>query len=56
MFDHSVAYGSDYKQGRVIDIKINGYIKDVICEDVTYKAKAIIIATGTKERKNRNTW
>ncbi len=40
-----------YAYGRVIEIKDFNTHKEVICEDATYKAKAVIIASGTKERQ-----
>lgn len=50
MFTHSTAFGAEYVYGNVVDIQ-DGQIKSVICEDGNvYKAKAVIVATGTKER------
>lgn len=51
MFEHSTAYGTQFKQDRVLDIKSDGIIKEVVCEKQTFKTYAVIIATGTKERK-----
>ena len=50
MFDHSTKFGAKYAYGNVVRI-IDGKEKQVICEDGTiYHTKAIIVATGTKER------
>ncbi len=51
MYEHATEVGAEYAYGRVIDIKDLGTHKEVICEDATYKAKAVIIASGTKERQ-----
>lgn len=49
MFEHSTKFGTDYIYGNVVEVK-DGDEKEVICEDETYFAKSVIIATGTKER------
>lgn len=50
MFTHATSFGAEYIYGNVVDVK-DGAFKEVICEDGNiYKAKAIIIATGTLER------
>lgn len=51
MYEHATEVGAEYAYGRVIDIKDFSTHKEVICEDATYKAKAVIIASGTKERQ-----
>jgi thioredoxin reductase (NADPH) len=52
MFDHAQKFGAEYLYGNVVDIIDEGQIKKVVCEDkTTYEAYAVIIATGTKERK-----
>lgn len=51
MFDHATSLGAIYQYGVVSDI-VQGEIKEVHTEDKSiYYAKAIIIATGTLERK-----
>lgn len=51
MYEHAIHFGAEQKYGNVTKIE-NGETKKVICDDGTvYEAKAIIIATGTKERK-----
>ncbi|NBK98164.1 MAG: thioredoxin-disulfide reductase [Erysipelotrichia bacterium] len=53
MFEHSTAFGAEYVYGNVIEIK-DGELKSVVCDDGNvYKAKAIIVATGTQERLMR---
>lgn len=50
MFSHSTSFGCEYVYGNVCKIE-NGELKKVICEDGNiYQAKAVIVATGTKER------
>lgn len=50
MFEHSTSFGAEYVYGNVVEVK-DGEIKSVITEDGnTYKAKAVIVATGTQER------
>jgi len=51
MYEHATSFGAVYEYGRVVDIKDHGDSKEVICEDKTYNAKAVIIASGTKERQ-----
>lgn len=50
MFEHATSLGAEYVYGDVIEIKDQGDYKEVVCEDQTYASKAIIIASGTKER------
>ena len=51
MYEHSINFGAEYLYGKVTDI-IDGDVKTVVCEDgSTYTTKAIIVATGTVERK-----
>jgi thioredoxin reductase (NADPH) len=52
MFNHSQKFGAEYLYGNVIDIIDDGKIKKIkTAEGVFYEAYAVIIATGTKERK-----
>lgn len=51
MYEHATSLGAVYEYGRVLDIKNHGEKKEVICEDAAYHAKAVIIASGTKERQ-----
>ena len=52
LFEHAQNFGAEYLYGNVVDIIDNGITKKVICEDGNeYEAYAVIIATGTKERK-----
>lgn len=51
MFEHSTAFGSEYIYGNVVKIIDGEKEKTVICEDENvYHAKAVIVASGTKER------
>jgi thioredoxin-disulfide reductase len=51
MYEHSSEFGAKHQWGNVIDIINHQDYKEVICEDASYKAKTIIIATGTREKK-----
>lgn len=51
MFNHALKFGSEYIYGDVIAIKDHGKVKQVVCEDQSYQTKALIIASGTIERK-----
>lgn len=51
MYEHATGFGAVYEYGRVVDIVNHEDYKEVICEDQTYKCKAVIIASGTKERQ-----
>ena len=50
MFDQVDELGVDFEIEEVTDIKVDGDIKEVITEDNTYKAKTIIIASGSSYR------
>lgn len=50
MYEHSNEFGATHAYGNVIEVIDHNNYKEVICEDETYQAKAVIIATGTKER------
>lgn len=51
MFEHATAFGSEYIYGNVVKVVDGETHKTVICEDgETYRAKAVIVASGTKER------
>ena len=50
MFEHSTFFGAEYLYGDVEKIT-DGDVKQIYCADGTvYEAKAVIIATGTRER------
>lgn len=51
MFEHATHFGAVYEYGMVKEIKDLGDHKEVVCEEATFKSKAVLIATGTKERK-----
>lgn len=50
MFNHATALGAKYIYGRVNEIKEHEYGKEVISDQDSYLAHAVIVATGTKER------
>ncbi len=45
MFDHTMSFGVEYEYGNVQKI-IDGPIKQVVTEEQTFEAKAVIISTG----------
>lgn len=51
MYNHAIKFGTEHLFGNAINIKDNGNTKEVVCEDQSYFARTIIIATGTVERK-----
>lgn len=50
MFNHALSFGAEFISGQVVNIISDGLIKKVVCEDNTYEAYAVIIATGTKSK------
>ena len=49
MFEHSTHFGAEYLYGNVVKVEDGEEYKTIICEDGTeYKAKAVIVATGSK--------
>ena len=50
MFNHAVSLGAEYVYGKVLEIKNHEYGKEVISDQASYLAHAVIVATGTKER------
>ena len=53
MFEHTQELGVEFDYKTVLDIKNGGPIKTIICEeeDTVYKARAVILATGTVPRR-----
>ncbi|MFQ6793198.1 MAG: thioredoxin-disulfide reductase [Thomasclavelia sp.] len=51
MYEHSLSFGGKQAFGEVTKIVDHGDYKEVITTDNSYQAKAVLIATGTKERK-----
>ena len=51
LYNQAKDLGAEIKYEKVIDIKDLGDKKQVITKDNTYEAKAVIIATGVKNRK-----
>lgn len=51
MYEHATNFGAEDLYGNVIELK-DGDVKTIVCDDgVEYTASAVIIATGTVERK-----
>lgn len=50
MFNHATQLGAEYIYGRVMKVSDHEYGKEVVSDQDTYLARAVIIATGTKER------
>ncbi|TDW20567.1 thioredoxin reductase (NADPH) [Breznakia blatticola] len=54
MFQHSTTFGAQYLYGNVVDIEIDktnsGFHSVITDDDTVYKARSVIIATGTKEQ------
>lgn len=51
MYEHALSFGAKQEYGDVVDIIDHGDYKEVVTSDQSYQAKAVLIATGTKERK-----
>lgn len=51
MFKHAFSNGGVYEQNNVLDIIDYGIYKEVVLKDKKYKCCAVIICTGTSERK-----
>lgn len=50
MFNHAISLGAEYIYGEVTAIKEHEYGKEVVSDQESYLAHAVIVATGTKER------
>lgn len=51
MYENVEKFGTKNAYGIVMDIKDKGTFKEVVCEDVVYQGKTVIIATGCEHRK-----
>lgn len=51
MYENVEKFGTENAYGIVMGIKDHGSYKEVICDDKSYEAKAVIIATGCEHRK-----
>ncbi len=49
--DQAKQFGAEIVKANVVDLKLEEKIKEVICENETYKAKAVIVATGASPKK-----
>ncbi len=50
MFNHATSLGAEYIYGKVTQVKDHEYGKEVISDQDSYLAHAVILATGTKEK------
>lgn len=51
MYEGSSKFGAEHTYGNVTSIEDHGSYKTVICEDQSYDAKTVIIATGSDHKK-----
>lgn len=51
MYEHALSFGGKQEFGEVIKVVDHHDYKEVITNDKVYQSKAVLIATGTKERK-----
>ncbi len=51
MYEHALSFGGKQEYGEVTKIIDHNDFKEVITNEKSYQAKAVLIATGTKERK-----
>lgn len=51
MYENVEKFGKENAYGIVMSIEDHGSYKEVICDDKSYEAKAVIIATGCEHRK-----
>lgn len=51
LYDQAINLGAEILFEKVIDIKIDDKVKEVITSDNKYKGKTVIIATGSENRK-----
>lgn len=51
MYEHALSFGAKQAYGEVTKIINHDNYHEVVTSDQTYQAKAVLIATGTKERK-----
>lgn len=49
--EHAEKLGATFKEGDVVSVELDGEVKTVVTDKETYKAKAVIIATGAAHRK-----
>lgn len=51
MYEHALSFGGQQAYGEVTEIIDHDDYKEVVTADTIYQGKAVLIATGTKERK-----
>jgi len=49
--EHAEKLGVTFKEGDVVSVELDGEVKSVVTDKETYKAKAVLIATGAAHRK-----
>ena len=49
--EHADTLGADFVEDEVISVEDQGEVKRVVCQDNTYEARTVIIATGAGHRK-----
>lgn len=50
-YEHAQSLGIDFIFDEVIAYNLDGDVKDIVCNNATYNAKVVIIATGNKPRR-----
>lgn len=50
MVEHALSLGTEIEADEVIDVKIAGDVKQVVCTAAEYETRALIIATGVEHR------
>lgn len=50
MFEHAKKFGTEFAFGKITDISLEDNIKVLTAGDIKYKAKSVIIATGTEAK------
>ncbi|UOF89007.1 thioredoxin-disulfide reductase [Fodinisporobacter ferrooxydans] len=51
MFQHAKKFGSEYVRGSIKEIRDGYPYKTVVVDEIEYKAKAVVVATGAEHRK-----
>lgn len=49
--DQAEKFGAEFIKTNVTELKLDGDIKEVVCDNATYEAKAVIVATGATPKK-----
>ena len=51
MYQSATQFGAEYAYGTVTAVKLDGTDRIVVTDDGEYRAKAVIVATGSENRK-----